>query len=232
MPISTNAPFNEFGQSQILRDIEQLYLALNGAGSGGPGDGQTQDQTAVTAQDSGGLPDLSGLATIAYVDAAIAAIPPATGVQSGYLYGNGSISLGGAPFSTIDASYSTTSGSMAASLSGKTFTAPFSGIFTVCSRLYVGFDRAGSPAANYQFLTTITAPYGSISDVRAFPQLVFTATGISWTQAASALTPFATWTGYIAQGGTVTFTHNGNGTAAADISGGSVSNWLTISGVG
>lgn len=78
MPISTNAPFNEFGQSQILRDIEQLYLALNGAGSGGPGDGQTQDQTAVTSQDSGGLPDLSNLATIPYVDAAIAAIPSVT----------------------------------------------------------------------------------------------------------------------------------------------------------
>jgi hypothetical protein len=75
MPISTNAPFNEFGQSQILRDIEQLYLALNGAGSGGPGDGQTQDQTAVTSQESGGVPDLSGLATVGYVDQSIAAIP-------------------------------------------------------------------------------------------------------------------------------------------------------------
>jgi hypothetical protein len=78
MPISTNAPFNEFGQSQILRDIEQLYLALNGAGNGAPGDGQTQDQTAATSQDSGGLPDLSGLATISYVDESIAAIPGIT----------------------------------------------------------------------------------------------------------------------------------------------------------
>jgi hypothetical protein len=51
MPISTNAPFNEFGMSQVLRDIEQLYLALNGAGSGSSGDGQTQDQTAVTSQE-------------------------------------------------------------------------------------------------------------------------------------------------------------------------------------
>ena len=49
MPISTNAPFNEFGQSMILRDIEQLYLALNGAGAGSPGDGQTQDQTAANS---------------------------------------------------------------------------------------------------------------------------------------------------------------------------------------
>lgn len=46
MPISTNAPFNEFGQSQILRDIEQLYLAMNAAGTGGAGDGQTQDQSS------------------------------------------------------------------------------------------------------------------------------------------------------------------------------------------
>lgn len=68
MPISTNAPFNEFGQSMILRDIEQLYLALNGAGTGSPGDGQTQDQSAATSQDSGGVPDLSGLATTTYVD--------------------------------------------------------------------------------------------------------------------------------------------------------------------
>lgn len=78
MPISTNAPFNEFGQSMILRDIEQLYLALNGAGTGSPGDGQTQDQSAATSQDSGGLPDLSGLATTAYVDESIAAIPSVT----------------------------------------------------------------------------------------------------------------------------------------------------------
>ena len=66
MPLSTNAPFNEFGQSQILRDIEQLYLALNTAGSGGAGDGQTQDQSAATSQE----PDLTGLATIDYVDGA------------------------------------------------------------------------------------------------------------------------------------------------------------------
>jgi hypothetical protein len=75
MPISTNAPFNEFGNSMILRDIEQLYLALNGAGTGSSGDGQTQDQSEATSQDSGGLPDLSGLATTDYVDAAIAGIP-------------------------------------------------------------------------------------------------------------------------------------------------------------
>ena len=68
MPISTNAPFNEFGNSMILRDIEQLYLAMNDAGSGSPGDGQTQDQSEATSQYTGGLPDLSGLATTSYVD--------------------------------------------------------------------------------------------------------------------------------------------------------------------
>lgn len=89
MPLSSNAPFNEFGQSMILRDIEQLYLSLNAAGSGSPGDGATQDQTQSVTQDTGegGLSvDLSGLATIEYVDqqdndiyeyvdAAIAGIP-------------------------------------------------------------------------------------------------------------------------------------------------------------
>jgi len=77
MPISTNAPFNEFGQSMILRDIEQLWLALNGAGTGGPGEGQTQDQSVGVSQetgDSAGLTDLSGLATTDYVDAALASI--------------------------------------------------------------------------------------------------------------------------------------------------------------
>lgn len=71
MPLSSNAPFNEFGNSMILRDIEQLYLTLNGAGSGSAGEGQTQDQSTAVTQasgDSGGLPDLSGLATIDYVD--------------------------------------------------------------------------------------------------------------------------------------------------------------------
>lgn len=231
MPISTNAPFNEFGQSMILRDIEQLYLALNGAGTGSPGDGQTQDQSAATSQDSGGVPDLSGLATTTYVDNAIAAIP-SSAPTLGYLYGNGTVSLGGSPFNTIDAAYSTISGSMSASLSGKTFTAPFTGIFTICSRLYVYFDRAGSPNANFQFLTSITPPYGTISDVRAFPLLSFSATGLVWTSVSSPIVPLATWTGYLTQGQTVTFTHNGNGTAAADISGGSVTNTLLISGVG
>lgn len=70
--LSSNAPFNEFGQSMILRDIEQLYLSLNNAGRGSAGDGGTQDQATVADQntgDSGGLPDLSGLATTDYVDA-------------------------------------------------------------------------------------------------------------------------------------------------------------------
>lgn len=71
MPLSSNAPFNEFGQSMILRDIEQIYLSLNGAGVGSSGDGQTQDQAVAQTQDtgdSGGITDLSGLATIDYVD--------------------------------------------------------------------------------------------------------------------------------------------------------------------
>jgi hypothetical protein len=62
MPISTNAPFNEFGQSQILRDIEQLYLALNAAGTGSAGDGQTQDQSAANSGNTSpaGQPSVSG----------------------------------------------------------------------------------------------------------------------------------------------------------------------------
>jgi len=71
MPLSSNAPFSEFGQSMILRDIEQIYLALNGAGVGSAGDGQTQDQAVAQTQetgDSGGITDLSGLATVDYVN--------------------------------------------------------------------------------------------------------------------------------------------------------------------
>jgi hypothetical protein len=78
MPLSSNAPFNEFGNSMILRDIEQIWLTINGSGTGSAGDGQTQDQSAGVTQetgDSGGQADLSGLATTDYVDAAIADIP-------------------------------------------------------------------------------------------------------------------------------------------------------------
>lgn len=77
MPLSSNAPFNEFGQSMILRDIEQLYLALGGVGSGSPGDGATQDQQEGVTQetgDGGGLPDLSQLAGLDYVNDAIATL--------------------------------------------------------------------------------------------------------------------------------------------------------------
>jgi len=85
MPISSNAPFNEFGQSMVLRDIEQIWLALSGAGAGAAGDGQTQDQSVGVDQetgDSGGVPDLSGLATIDYVNQVaqnvLDSIPPST----------------------------------------------------------------------------------------------------------------------------------------------------------
>jgi hypothetical protein len=60
MPISTNAPFNEFGQSQILRDIEQLYLALNAIGTGSSGDGQTQDQSSANTGETGPTAEITG----------------------------------------------------------------------------------------------------------------------------------------------------------------------------
>ncbi len=50
MPQSTNAPFNEFGQSMILRDIEDLYMLIGGSGTGAAGDGQTQDQSVAESQ--------------------------------------------------------------------------------------------------------------------------------------------------------------------------------------
>lgn len=43
MPISTNAPFNEFGNSMMQRDIEQLYLLIQPTGDGAAGEAQTQD---------------------------------------------------------------------------------------------------------------------------------------------------------------------------------------------
>jgi hypothetical protein len=51
MPLSSNAPFNEFGNSMILRDIELIWLTINGSGSGSSGDGQTQDQTEGVTQE-------------------------------------------------------------------------------------------------------------------------------------------------------------------------------------
>ncbi len=50
MPQSTNAPFNEFGQSMILRDIEDLYMLIGGTGTGSAGDGQTQDMAVGESQ--------------------------------------------------------------------------------------------------------------------------------------------------------------------------------------
>jgi hypothetical protein len=68
MPLSTNAPWTEFGHSMVLRDIEQLWMAISaGNGSGLPGDGATQDKTLEMSQEngdgSGGL-DLSKYATL------------------------------------------------------------------------------------------------------------------------------------------------------------------------
>ncbi len=48
MPLSTNAPFNEQGYSQVLRDIEQLYMKVQelygAAGDLNPGGGQAVSQ--------------------------------------------------------------------------------------------------------------------------------------------------------------------------------------------
>lgn len=224
MPISTNAPFNEFGQSQILRDIEQLYLALNAAGTGGSGDGQTQDQSAATSQDPQAI-DLSGYATLDDLRNL------QVGVTTGYLYASGTISLG-ANFNTVDATYTSSSGSMTGSLSGKTFTAPFSGIYTICSRISVTFNRGAAIVGSNIFSTTITPPYGTTADVRQVPFMDFTADGIAWTSVSMSLTPNAKWTGYLAAGQTAVFTHGGNGTPSTDISGGTIFNALLVSAVG
>lgn len=233
MPLSTNAPFNEFGQSMILRDIEQLWLAQSGGnGSGLPGDGATQDKTLEMSQEngdgSGGL-DLSKYATLDDLRRATGA--PAPSVTTGYLYASGTISLG-TNFNTVDASYSSSSGSMTGALSGKTFTAPFSGIYTICSRISVTFNRSAAVVASNIFSTTITPPYGTTADIRQVPFLNFTATGIAWTSVSMSLTPNAKWTGYLAAGQTTVFTHGGNGTASSDISGGTIFNALLISAVG
>lgn len=224
MPISTNAPFNEFGQSMILRDIEQLYLALNGAGTGSPGDGQTQDQSAATSQDSGGVPDLSGLATATYVDNAIAAIP-ATATYDLHAFGNLTPSSG-----TNVASYTDTTGNAVASLSGNTFTVPASGVYTIVSRLFGNWG--GAPPAN--LLTTITrdgasVPLKSTAASSAIGSPVFTVSGVApvWTSYSQNLDATAVWTSRFTAGETISITHFFS--AVASLS--NVSNRLLVSGI-
>jgi hypothetical protein len=205
MPISTNAPFNEFGQSQILRDIEQLYLALNGAGSGGPGDGQTQDQTAVTSQDSGGVPDLSNLATIPYVDAAIAAIPSSTQYLLS-IYGSGNVT---ASVGYISAAYSTTSGDVSY-LSGNVFTAPADGLYFCHSSLASTFS--GTPNANHAISTVITPNTSpvTVSQGSAGPGTKdFTVGGVypTWITYQESVNVHAIWYGTLSAGQTLTIEH-------------------------
>jgi hypothetical protein len=204
MPISTNAPFNEFGQSQILRDIEQLYLALNGAGSGGPGDGQTQDQTAVTSQDSGGLPDLSGLATIPYVDAAIAGVGTPRAL---YVHGSGTPT----PVSVtdFDGTYSSQSGNM--TISGSSVTVPANGVYTVVSR-YSATLTGITTGVGFSVTTKITAPYGTTNGSESIETIAFTVGGVApvFSNRAVNLTPIAVWTGYLSAGETVSITHTVN----------------------
>lgn len=53
-PISTNAPFTEFGNSMILRDIEQLYLLVGQiSGDLGKQNIKATDTAANTANTSG-----------------------------------------------------------------------------------------------------------------------------------------------------------------------------------
>jgi hypothetical protein len=196
MPISTNAPFNEFGQSQILRDIEQLYLALNGAGSGGPGDGQTQDQSAVTSQDSGGVPDLSGLATIPYVDASIAGIPVAY-----FPYAYAYASMGSTGPSTEYPSFTMYNG---AGVSGEYFTATHNGVYVVSAKSSCTVSLAAAPSAQQEYCTVvIDAPYGSTSGQGRVDFPNFTATGLTWYSSAYSMQANAIWCGYLAAGESV-----------------------------
>jgi len=201
MPISTNAPFNEFGQSQILRDIEQLYLALNGAGSGGPGDGQTQDQSADTSQESGGVPDLSGLATTEYVDAAVAAAAYTPSFYYLHAYGDLTTSTG-----TFDAAYTTQSGNL--SVSGNDVIVPANGIYTVVSRLFVPVSGWTS-ASTYTAYAILTMPYGSTNGSDSIEGLSFTVGGVSpvFSGRSNSLDGIATWTGYLSAGDTITMRH-------------------------
>lgn len=77
MPLSTNAPFNEFGQSMIMRDIEQLYLLQQNAGTGNAGDGQTQAAAEPMTQETAGGPTGGGVTTadLAAVEAQIPSLP-------------------------------------------------------------------------------------------------------------------------------------------------------------
>jgi len=201
MPLSSNAPFSEFGNSMILRDIEQLWLALGGAGSGSSGEGQTQDQSAGVTQetgDSGGLPDLSGLATKLYVDTAIASVPQ---IIHWYYYGtSGSVSLGSG---YTDCSFTTSSGNLASYVSGKTFTAPSNGTYTITLRHITGdLTKSGAVGTgSYNVFAELTPAYGNGRGlgVFAWPTL---AGGESLTAKVQAQ---AIWTGYMAAGETCDF---------------------------
>jgi hypothetical protein len=221
MPISTNAPFNEFGQSQILRDIEQLYLALNGAGSGGPGDGQTQDQTAVTSQDSGGVPDLSNLATIPYVDAAIANSAYTPTFYYLHAFGDITPSTG-----TSDAAYTTQSGNL--TVSGNDVVVPKNGIYTVVSRLFLNVSGWTS-ASGYTAYANITMPYGSTNGSVTMESLIFTVSGVSPVFAGRGknMDGTAVWTGYLRAGDTITLQNYVENSAYVS----NASNRLHISGV-
>lgn len=225
MPISTNAPFNEFGQSMILRDIEQLYLALNGAGTGSPGDGQTQDQSEATSQDSGGVPDLSGLATTAYVDAAISSIPSAS-LYSVSAYGSFTPAFG------INAvSYTTISGNASGNLtSSGVFTAPASGLYVVSARVFctatatpratmysrIAFNSRSSPFA----LVTKSSDTGSLS---------FTVSGVApvWSGNIFNLDATAVWAGVLSSGETITM----SASFPISSSWGTAENFLYIAGI-
>jgi hypothetical protein len=208
--LSSNAPFNEFGQSMILRDIEQLYLALNNAGTGSAGDGGTQDQMVGASQgtgDSGGLPDLSGLASIDYVNSAIADIPTPAQYSLCAIYGSGSVT---ASVGWVNAAYSTTSGDVS-SLSGNVFTAPADGLYFCHSSLAAGFS--GAPTANHAIITKITPNTSPVtaSQGSAGPGTKdFTVGGVypTWITYQESVNVHAIWYGRLSSGQTLTIEHN------------------------
>lgn len=189
MPISTNAPFNEFGHAQILRDIEQLYLKLQelnnsnlindqpgtqGSGDLNPGGGsQTSQQVP---QDAWGSHNQQGAAA---------------GSLEGLNYGAG----GGSQNVTHGASgvALTIMGSQFADTLGGwnpatgIFTAPTAGLYLITISLLVQTDGLGG----YLYLdigpslVDAVAPSPTKAGVGAFATLSYA--GVFWLEAGQAV---------------------------------------------
>lgn len=194
------------GYAALTRDLERLYLSFGKGGNDLGGGSPKSANNQTVAQDGNyGFQAV----TTDMLDAVIAELPSPQSLSVGSLYATGKISPSSA---SPAAAYSSVSGSLAASLSGNTFTAPSNGVYTAVSLAFASFFTSSASLITWTMQTNMNVARGALGysfNRQSSPFVAFTVSGVSpvyMTQTWEAA-PVAVWTGELTAGQTIVVDH-------------------------